>query len=59
MGISFFLEEIVRERKEIISRPLSDALYLEVGLAWNKKRYLSKTAKLFIDSFRRTLLPEK
>lgn len=54
MGISFFLEEIVRERTEIVSRPLSDPLSLEVGLAWNKKRYLSKTAKIFIASVRET-----
>ncbi len=56
MGISFFLEEIVRERSEIVSRPLSEPLFLEVGLAWNKKRYLSKTAKIFIESFRETFL---
>lgn len=55
VGISFFLEEIVRERSEIVSRPLSNPLFLEVGLAWNKKRYLSETAKLFIESFRGSL----
>jgi len=59
VGVSFFLEEIVRDRTEIAPRPLADPLYLEVGLAWNKKRYLSKTAKLFIESFRETLLVKK
>jgi DNA-binding transcriptional LysR family regulator len=59
VGISFFLEEIVREHSEIVSRPLCDPLFLEVGLAWNKKRYLSKTAKIFIESFRETLLSVK
>jgi len=59
MGISFFLEEIVRGRSEIVSRPLADPLYLEVGLAWNKNRYLSKTAKMFIESFRETLVSAK
>ena len=59
MGVSFFLEEIVRGRSEIVSRPLSDPLFLECGLAWNKKRYLSKTAKLFIESFRGTILQAK
>jgi len=54
LGVSFFLEEIVRERREIVSRPLSEALFLEVGLAWNKKRYLSKTAQIFIEAFRQT-----
>jgi DNA-binding transcriptional LysR family regulator len=59
MGISFFLEEIVRGHRGIVSRPLSDPLFLDVGLAWNKNRYLSKTAKLFIESFRETFLFEQ
>jgi DNA-binding transcriptional LysR family regulator len=59
VGVSFFLEEIARMHSEIVSRPLSEPLFLEVGLAWNKKRYLSKTAKLFIESFRETFLSEK
>jgi DNA-binding transcriptional LysR family regulator len=52
IGVSFFLEEIVRERSDITARPLSDPLYLEVGLAWNQNRYLSKTARTFIETFR-------
>lgn len=56
IGISFFLEEIVRERSEIVSLPLAEPLFLEVGLAWNGNRYLSKTAKMFIESFRETIL---
>jgi len=59
LGISFFLEEIVRGRSDIVSRPLSDPLYLEVGLAWNKNRYLSNTARKFIETFRGTLLSAK
>ena len=55
MGISFFLEEILRDRSEIVSRPLSEPLFLEVGLAWNKKRYQTKTTKIFIESFRDTI----
>ena len=59
LGISFFLEGIVRDHSEIVVRPLSDPLFLEVGLAWNKKRYLSQTSKIFIESFRTTLLSTK
>lgn len=51
-GISFFLEEIVRNHSEIVSRPLFKPLFLEAGLAWNRKRYISKTTKEFIESFR-------
>ncbi len=58
MGIAFFIEEIVREHHEIVSRPLADPLLVEVGMAWNKNRYLSKTARLFIESFRVTLRAE-
>jgi len=57
VGISFFLEEIVRGHAEIVSRPLFKPLFLEAGLAWNKKRYLSKTTQVFIDSFRETTVP--
>ncbi len=55
VGISFFLEEIVKGHDEIVSRPLFKPLFMEAGLAWNKKRYISKAAQIFIDSFRGTV----
>jgi DNA-binding transcriptional LysR family regulator len=55
VGISFFLEEIVREHNEIVSRPFFKPLFLEAGLAWNKKRYLPKPAKEFVESFLATM----
>jgi len=54
MGISFFFEEIVRDHREIFSSPLAEQLTLQFGLVWNRKRYLSKTARLFIESVQKT-----
>jgi DNA-binding transcriptional LysR family regulator len=55
VGISFFIEEILRDQTGVLSRPLAEPLFLVAGLAWNRERYLSKAAKAFIDSFRKTL----
>jgi DNA-binding transcriptional LysR family regulator len=55
VGISFFIEEIVRRQPDILSRPLLEPLYLVAGIAWSKERYLAKAAQTFIDSFRETL----
>ena len=56
-GIAFFMEELTREfltkdQESIVVRPLADPLLLEVGLAWNPERYLSKAARAFIDSIK-------
>ncbi len=50
-GITFFIEDIARNQDSVMVRPLAEPLVLIVGLAWNGKRYLSKAAKAFIDSF--------
>jgi DNA-binding transcriptional LysR family regulator len=55
VGISFFVEEVLHEQAGVLSRPLAEPLFLAAGLAWNRERYLSKPAKAFIDSFRKTL----
>lgn len=48
-GISFLMDAIVRKRSSIISRPLSEPLFVRAGLAWNRDRYLSNAARTFID----------
>lgn len=53
VGISFFIEEVVRNQTGILTRPLAEPLFLVAGLAWNRERYLSKAARAFIDSFGR------
>jgi len=52
MGISFFIQDIVPERPDLVMLPLSEPLFLEVGLAWKKERYLSLAAQNFINSSR-------
>ena len=48
-GITFLLESIIRKHTEIIYRPLSSPIFVKMGLAWSKDRYLSKAARIFID----------
>ncbi len=50
-GIAFFLEELTRDQESIAVRPLEDPLTMDIGIAWNPGRYLSKAARAFIDSF--------
>jgi DNA-binding transcriptional LysR family regulator len=51
VGISFLLDAIVTKYPEVVGRPLSKPLLIEAGLAWSKDRYLSKAAKLLMESF--------
>jgi DNA-binding transcriptional LysR family regulator len=51
-GISFFFEDIELVQDSVVARPLEEPLMLTVGIAWNPKRYLSKAAKAFIETFR-------
>ena len=51
VGISFLLDTIVTKYPEVVGRPLSKPLLLEAGLAWSKDRYLSKAARLLMNSF--------
>lgn len=56
VGISFLLDSIAQKHSNILSRPLVDALLINAGLAWNKKRYLSKAAQAFIDAISKVQL---
>ncbi|MDR3560765.1 MAG: LysR family transcriptional regulator [Negativicutes bacterium] len=51
-GITFLLDTIVRKHPNIISRPLTEPLFIEAGLVWNKDRYLSKATQAFIGFIR-------
>jgi DNA-binding transcriptional LysR family regulator len=51
VGISFLLDAIVDKYPEVVGRPLSRPLTLEAGLAWSKKRYLTKVSQLLIEAF--------
>lgn len=49
VGITFLLDVIARKHPEILARPLANPLHVQIGLAWNRERYLSIAAKTFID----------
>ena len=51
VGISFLLDTIVTKYPEVVGRPLDKPLRIEAGLAWSRDRYLSKAAKLLMESF--------
>ena len=48
-GITFLLDETVRKYADIVGRPLASPLTVQMGLAWNKDKYLSKAARALID----------
>ncbi len=52
VGITFLIESLVNKNSTIESRPLVEPLYVQAGLAWNKKRYLSHAAQAFIDAIK-------
>jgi DNA-binding transcriptional LysR family regulator len=49
VGISFLLDRVVRQDEQICCSHLAEPLYLEIGLAWKKDRYLSKASQAFIE----------
>jgi DNA-binding transcriptional LysR family regulator len=49
MGISFLIDKIVAKSEHLVTRPLTEPIYLEFGLAWHKDKYLSRAAQAFIN----------
>ena len=47
-GVTFLLESTVEKYADIVPVSLKEPLYVQMGLAWNKEKYLSKAAKTFI-----------
>jgi len=57
-GITFLLESTVRKYADIIGLPLAEPIWVQMGLAWNKDRYLSKAARTFINFVTEKQSPE-
>jgi DNA-binding transcriptional LysR family regulator len=55
VGISFLLDFIVEDTLNIKALPMTEPIYVDVGLAWKKDRYISKAAQSFIDFCKNTL----
>lgn len=49
VGISFLLDKVAYHDDHSITLPLENPLYIEIGLAWRKDKYLSKATKAFIN----------
>ncbi len=49
VGIAFLLDFIANDSKNICALPLSDPIFVDIGLAWKKERYVSKAAQAFIN----------
>lgn len=52
MGISFFMEAVLKEAAQVVGIPLNPSIYIDMGLMWRKDKKLSTTTKSFINIFR-------
>lgn len=59
VGVAFLLDFIVNNASGIKALPLSEPIFVDVGLAWKKDRYISKAAQSFIDFCKDSLLVGK
>lgn len=59
VGIAFLLDFIASDTPDIKALPLSEPIYVDVGLAWKKDRYISRAAQSFIDFCKSTLTLQK
>jgi DNA-binding transcriptional LysR family regulator len=55
VGISFLLDFNVKGTSEFLVKPLAEPMYVDVGLAWKKDRYISRAAQSFMDFCKGTL----
>ena len=58
VGNAFLLDMIVREASGIRAIPLAAPIYVDVGLAWKRDRYISRAAQSFIE-FSKNILRHK
>jgi DNA-binding transcriptional LysR family regulator len=49
VGVSFLIDFIARQYRDIAVLPLTEPLPIEIGLAWKKDKYLSRASQAFID----------
>ena len=49
VGNAFLLDMIVRDVQGIRALPLASPIYVDIGLAWKRDRYISRAAQAFID----------
>jgi DNA-binding transcriptional LysR family regulator len=49
VGTAFLMDFVVADTPGIKTLPLSEPIFVDIGLAWKKDRYISKAAQAFID----------
>ncbi len=49
VGIAFLLDFICQNSHDIASIPFYEPIFVDIGLAWKKEKYVSKAAQAFID----------
>ena len=49
VGLTFLLESIAKRRNNLVGLPLNEPLFVQMGIAWNKTKYLSRAAQTFIN----------
>ena len=59
VGLAFLLDFIVEGTPGIKALPLDEPIFVDVGLAWKKDRYISKAAQFFMDFCKNTLKQER
>lgn len=47
-GISFLIDVVAKKQPNIVSRPLTNPLVIQAGLAWRKNRYMTKALTTFV-----------
>ncbi|WP_196591764.1 LysR family transcriptional regulator [Pectinatus frisingensis] len=55
VGMAFLLDFVVKDAKNIKVLPFENPIFVDVGLAWKKDRYISKAAQSFIEFCQDTL----
>lgn len=55
VGMTFLLDFVVKDTPNIKILPLKDPIFVDIGLAWKKDRYISKAAQSFINFCQNTL----
>ena len=49
VGVSFLPRVTLEDSEKIVGVPLEEPLYIDIGLAWKKDRYISRAGRAFID----------
>lgn len=49
VGIAFLLDFIANDTDELRAIPLEEPIFVDIGLAWKRDRYVSKAAQAFIN----------